>query len=267
MNKEKIILAICLVLFLDIFLIREATLLKTERLVFCDVGQGDGAFINLKGGTQIIVDGGPDNKLIGCVGKYMPYFDHRIEYLIISHPDKDHFVGAIEILRRYDVKRVFVNGDTSDIPEYAEFLKLAADKINVAYTDSDIILGNMKIDFLYPYSLARETKDNNGNSLVFQFEYAGKNILFTGDLPEKGEQELIKNKADLPADILKVAHHGSKNSSSVEFLKAVRPKLAIISAGKDNDYGHPHYRVLKNLENLKIKYLRTDEKGNIVVNF
>lgn len=263
--KEKIIFGTLTLALVAIFSRQELKLAESRRAVFCDVGQGDGALINLRN-IQIIVDGGPDKTILSCLGKYMPYFDRRIEYLIISHPDKDHFLGAVEILRRYQVERVIVNGDTSDIPEYAEFLKLAEGKIFIAYTDSDFEIAGAKIDFLYPYVLARETKDNNNNSLVFRFEYGGASILFTGDLPEAGEAELIKNNANLRADILKIGHHGSKFSSSKNFLASVSPKLATISSGRDNKYGHPHYAVLKRLENLRIKYLRTDQNGDIIVN-
>lgn len=276
----KIFSALILIIFLDIFMIGEWRAAAESRVVFCDIGQGDGVFINLKGGTQIIADAGPDNNMVGCAGKYMPYFDRKIEYIIISHPDKDHFAGAMELLKRYDVGKVFWNGDLSAIPEYAEFLKMAGGRAEVAYTDSDFRAAGAKIDFLYPYVLDRETKNNNDNSLVFRFEYTptsilplskgeegrGISILFTGDLPATGEAELIKHNANLRADVLEVGHHGSRYSSSEEFLRAVRPKLAAISVGANNKYGHPAYIILKRLKNLGIKYLRTDEKGDIVIN-
>lgn len=262
----KIFSTLVIIIFLDIFMIGEWRSAAQSRVVFCDIGQGDGVFVNLTGGVQMIADAGPDNNMVGCVGKYMPYFDRRIEYVIISHPDKDHFAGAMELLKRYDVGKVFINGDLSAIPEYAEFLKMAGGRVQVAYTDSDFAAAGAKIDFLYPYVLDRETKNNNDNSLVFRFEYGGKTILFTGDLPAKSEAELIRHNADLRADVLEVGHHGSKYSSSPEFLRAVRPKLAAISVGANNKYGHPAYIILKRLENLGIKYLRTDEKGDIVIN-
>ncbi len=248
-----------LIIFLDIFIIGEWRLAHQEKIIFCDVGQGDGAMI-VMGATQIIVDGGPDNSLAGCVGKYMPYFDRRIEYLIISHPDADHFVGAVEILRRYSVERVIVNGDKSDSPEYKEFLRLARDKIIAA---RDFEIAKAKIIF---YKTSAEQPSDNDKSLVFKFLYNGIGVLFTGDLPETIEKKLAQEQNDLAADILKVGHHGSKTSSSENFLRAVSPMLAVISVGADNKFGHPAYIILKRLENLGIKYLRTDEAGDIVVN-
>jgi len=272
-NKEKIIIVVCIFLFIGGFLAQELFIKPKSRIVFCDVGQGDGAFMNLKGGKQIVIDGGPDNSMIGCVGNYMPYFDREIEYLIVSHPDKDHFVGAIEVLKRYAVGAVITNGEMGDSPEYKEFLKLAEGKIIPA---KDIDLNNGKINF---YNRSDEKYSDNDNSLVFKFLYTpasilplkkgeegrGMSILFTGDISEKRENALLSS--DLKSDILKIAHHGSKESSSLDFLKAVSPKLAIVSVGAKNSFGHPAYIILKRLENLGIKYLQTDEAGDIVINF
>ncbi|MFA5133552.1 MAG: MBL fold metallo-hydrolase [Patescibacteria group bacterium] len=256
-SKEKIILAVFTILFVGFFLIQNYFKLQS-RIVFCDVGQGDGAFINLRGGAQAVIDGGPDNNMIGCLGKYMPYFDRRIEYLIISHPDADHFVGAIEVLKRYAVGVVLTNGEAGDSPEYKEFIKLAEGKIAPA---ASFGFNEGKVNF---FNRPDGKYSDNDNSLVFKFLYSGKSILFTGDISEKGEALFLKQ--DLKSDILKISHHGSAESSSLEFLRAVSPKLAIISVGQGNKFGHPAYKILKRLENLGIKYLRTDEKGDIVVN-
>ncbi len=281
--SKKLIWPLILIIFLDIFIIGQYRLANQQRVIFCDVGQGDGAMI-VMGATQIIVDGGPDNSLAGCVGKYMPYFDRKIEYLIISHPDADHFVGAVEILRRYFVERVIVNGDESDSPEWREFKKLAQGKITVANENFGIDLPVGKIDFLYPdekHPVPEVKHETNDYSLVFKFIFplvikgevakpmgdSGISILFTGDATETTEENLLGRGADVSSDILKVGHHGSKFSSTKEFLKAVGPKLAVISAGADNKYGHPANIILKRLENLGIKYLRTDESGDIIVNF
>lgn len=277
--SKKLFWPLILIIFLDIFMIGEWRLAHQERVIFCDVGQGDGAMI-MMGATQIIIDGGQDNSLAGCVGKYMPYFDRKIEYLIISHPDADHFVGAIEILQRYFVEHVIVNGDESSSPEWREFEKLSAGRTSVASASDDIKIGNGEIKFLSPEK-DRQYKDNNEKSLVFKFIFPlvakgevakpmgdeSLSILFTGDLPETIEKNLVQEKVDLASDILKVGHHGSKTSSSENFLRAVHPRLATISVGAGNKYGHPNYIILKRLQNLGIKYLRTDESGDIVVNF
>lgn len=255
--SKKLFWPLILIIFLDIFMIGEWRLAHQEKVIFCDVGQGDSAMI-VMGATQIIIDGGPDNSLAGCVGKYMPYFDRKIEYLIISHPDADHFVGAVEILQRYFVEHVIVSGDEFDSPEYKEFLRPADDKITPAL---DFEIAKAKIIF---YKINAEQSSDNDRSLIFKFIYAGKSILFTGDISAKAETFLPVR--DIGADILKIAHHGSKESSSLEFLKAVSPRLAVFSVGADNKFGHPAYIILKRLENLGIKYLRTDESGDIVVN-
>tara|TARA_B100000315_G_C14448383_1_gene527930 strand:+ start:119 stop:997 length:879 start_codon:yes stop_codon:yes gene_type:complete len=274
--RQNVFLCFCVFLFLCAFLGEDFFIRGKSRAIFCDVGQGDGIFINL-GKEQIVIDGGPDNKFIGCVGKYMPYFDRKIEYMIVSHPDKDHFVGAVEILRRYNVEKVIVNCDTSDIPEYAEFIKLAQNKLLCVKNTQSIELGDGSIEFLYPLDGAL-SKDANDNSLIFKFSYQTpsnsplvkgekKTILFTGDASTKVEKKLLKSGVDLKSDILKLGHHGSKTSSDEKFLQAVNPELAIVSVGADNKFGHPSYRVIKNLQKLGIKYYRTDEKEDIIVNF
>jgi len=263
--KEKIIVAALIFLFAVAFAWREFNSQKSERAVFCDVGQGDAALIKLRGGVQAVIDGGASTAVLSCLGKYMPYFDRRVEYVFVSHPDKDHFLGLVEILRRYAVGRVIVNGDESDLPEWREFEKLAASRLTVAYAGDKIKIGGGEVDFLSPKKNV-EYKDNNEKSLVFKFLYNGKSILFTGDLPATIEKNLVREKVYLSSDILKVGHHGSQYSSSEEFLRAVHPKFATISVGADNKYGHPNYIILKRLQNLGVKYLRTDEAGDIVVN-
>ncbi|MFC1612416.1 ComEC/Rec2 family competence protein [Patescibacteria group bacterium] len=267
-NKTNLLLCFFVFLFLCGLLAEDIFIRQKEKVVFCDVGQGDGAFINL-GKEQVVIDGGPDNKFIGCIGKYMPYFDRKIEYMIISHPDKDHFVGAVEVLKRYNVEKVFINGDESDIPEYIEFLKEAIDNIIIMDERSDIKFENGQIDFIYPsYKLqATSYKDSNDNSLVFRFEYNGKSILFTGDISKKVEESFLpRSDICIKSDILKISHHGSKTASSEAFLGIMKPELAIISVG-ENNFGHPSYRVIKNLERLGIEYKRTDEEGDIIINF
>lgn len=263
-DKEKQFLILCIFLFIGVFIAEDAFFMQKARVVFCDVGQGDGVIINLENSAQILIDGGPDNKFVGCVGKYMPYFDRTIEYMIISHPDKDHFVGAVEILKRYNVERIFVNGDKSEIAEYKEFLRLANGKIEIPNKDSDFEIAGASIDFIH-----RSVYNNpNDNSIIFKFLYGDKSILFTGDISEKVEADLLaRSDISLQSDILKLAHHGSKTSSGEYFLKVVGPELAIISVGAENNFGHPAFRILKRLENLGIKYKRTDEDGNIEIDF
>ena len=260
--REKIFLLGAIAILIAIFLRQDFYNSKISRAIFCDVGQGDGTFINLAGGIQIAIDGGPDNKFIGCVGKHMPYFDHKIELMIISHPDKDHFEGAIKLLENYQVEKIITSGDISSSPDYQAFLSLAGEKIQEIGAGEDMKIGNSEIDFLSP---EKDYGDENKNSLIFKLSYGGKRILFTGDAPTDIEENLIKEGVDLKAEVLKIAHHGSDGSLSKKFYEAVHPELAIISVSKDNKYGHPSARVLKALQNLKIKYSRTDEIGDVTI--
>jgi competence protein ComEC len=265
--RENLIIGVLVLTTIATFSWRELKAQGIERVVFCDVGQGDAALINLKNNAQIVIDGGPSTAVLSCLGKFMPFFDRKIEYLIISHPDKDHFLGAVEILKRYNVGSVITNGDESDIPEYEEFLRLAENKIIVADPQADMDFADSRIDFLYPTEAEANEKDSNAKSLLFKFIYNSKKILFTGDLPQEAEAKVLTRWIDVSADILKVGHHGSKTSSSADFLRMVNPRFAVVSVGADNKYGHPNNITLKRLENAGIKYLRTDETGDIVVNF
>jgi len=263
-HRKKLFLGVAILILVGIFAAEEGLLKIKSKAVFCDVGQGDGIFITLESKEQILIDGGPDNKMIGCVGEHMPYFDRTIEYMIISHPDKDHFVGAVEVLKRYNVKHIILNGDEDSSPEYEEFKKFSKASA-IARAGDNIVLENGQITFFHPRQ-KDYFKDSNDNSLVFKFEYGGKSILFTGDISEKIEANLLAvSGVELRSDIIKISHHGSKTSSGEEFLKTVNPDLAIISVGADNKFGHPSYRIVKRLENLKIQYKRTDETGNIIV--
>jgi competence protein ComEC len=260
--KEKLFAVAIVAILVSAFMAQDFFGARESRIIFCDVGQGSGAIIALRGGLQIIVDAGPSNKFSGCVGRNMPYFDRRIELMVISHPDKDHFVGAIELLKKYRVERVLVNNDVSGSGEYKVFSGLANDKLRKVGAGEQIKIGGAEIDFLSP---GKDYKNDNKNSLFFKFSYGDKKAIFTGDAPTEIEDGLVRDGADLRADILQIAHHGSEDSFSKKFFEAVGPELAIISVGKDNKYGHPSGRVVKALKNLNVRYFRTDEAGDITV--
>lgn len=234
---------------------------------FLDVGQGDAVFIQAPGGNQILIDGGPNKAVLRELSKVMPFYDRTIDIVIESHPDGDHINGLVDVLRRYNVDYVMESGIESDSAAFAEIEKnINEKKVKkiLARRGTRIILGNGAIlDILFP---DRDPAgiDTNDASIIAKLQYGGKSFLFTGDSPQKMEKYLILiDPKSIDADVLKIGHHGSKTSSSEEFLGYASPEYAVISVGKDNRYGHPHQEVLERLIQFGAKILRTDELGVI----
>lgn len=236
------------------------------KVIFLNVGQGDSTLI-MQGDKQVLIDGGPDGQvLLEKIGKYVPFWDRKIELMIATHPDQDHIQGLTDVLERYQVGSVIQNSDESDSQIYKKYKDLLAQK-NVSIVNArpgaKAEIGNgASIEILGPLELKNDKKDTNVDSVVAKLIFGKNNFLFTGDAPFEEERDLLKTTQDISAGVLKVSHHGSKYSTSQEFLERVHPKEAIISVGKNN-YGHPTAEVMERLEKYKTKILRTDEKGDI----
>ncbi|KYO65145.1 DNA internalization-related competence protein ComEC/Rec2 [Thermovenabulum gondwanense] len=242
------------------------------QITFLDVGQGDSCVIKTEDNKAFIIDGG------GTPGYLTGDFDtgkdildpflkskglNNIEALIISHFDDDHARGLLYILKNYKVNYL-IYGARSSAMLYDEIIRVAIKK-NVkvlSITGGDEFkYRNIKFEVLNPLK-KYDYKDENDASIVLKMDYKGFKILFTGDLSVEGEKLLLQQKADLKANVLKVGHHGSRTSSSQEFVKAVSPQFAVISVG-ENNFGHPSEDVLNLLKKQKISILRTDELGAI----
>jgi competence protein ComEC len=251
------------------------------EVVFLDVGQGDSILIKTPYGQKILIDGGPDNKVIKKLGSNLSFFDRDIDLVILTHPHADHVTGLVEVLKRYKVKKIMATGVLHDTPEYLAWLReIEKQKIpfEIVAGKQKIALGdNLRMEIFYPLeSLVNKKvaagdaplalgKKLNNTSIVSKLIYGQTAFLFTGDIEEEVEQELIKAGVDLKADVLKVAHHGSDSSTSEEFLKAVMPWIAVIEAGKNNQFNLPDYRIVKRLENKGVHVYRTDENGDIKI--
>lgn len=237
------------------------------ELIFLDVGQGDSSLIITPDGEDVLVDGGPDNKVLYGLGKYLPPTDMTIEMVVLSHPHSDHVVGLVEVLRRYQVNKIIMTGVVHTTPDYLEFLKLIEEKkipVEIIKQPQEEVIGGLTLQFLTPEkSFKGEHLDNlNNSSLVFKLVYGSTTALYTGDF-ENEESLLLQSMVQLKSDVLKVGHHGSTNANDKGFLAAVAPAYAVISVGKDNQYGHPHYRTLYYLEQLGTKVFRTDLSGDV----
>lgn len=233
---------------------------KNLHLIACDVGQGDATLI-IYGSSQVLIDGGSTNKVLDCLGKYIPFWDRKIEAVMLTHPDSDHYTGLIEVIKRYKVDNYLDNGLTSSSQNYKVLRKEVGGrgiKEVIAKKGTGIRVGKMYLDIVSPEEADKEA-DSNDNSLVIDLKYGSFEAMLSGDAPK---EILNKVSAKVPLDYLKLSHHGSKTGTDAFTLDNLMPKLAIISVGKNN-YGHPNEEVLKVLEERKIKTLRTDELGDV----
>ncbi len=252
MKKRKfeiIILGIFLVIFGLYLSIPDGKL----RLVFCDVGQGDGALI-IKGNWQMMIDSGSDNgKMEACLDRYLPFWDKKIEAVIISHWDIDHSGALSKIMKSYKIKKLFESSQSNKNIEqeiYTEKLR-AGDRVEY---------GGMAFEVIYPRDFKGE---GNDSSLVMVLNYRDNKFVYSGDVEINGEGEMMAWYLN-QVDGIKIAHHGSDSGSGEGWLDRLKPALAVISVGKNN-YGHPKEIVLERLKKKGVKILRTDIKGDIVL--
>ncbi len=237
------------------------------EIVFFDIGQGDAIFIETPQRHHILIDGGPSSIISEKLAREMPFWDRTIDLIILTHPEKDHLSGLIEVLKRYKVENVLWTGIVRNTSEYQAWLKLIKEEgsnVFEAKAGLGIKAGRAALDVLYPFEnlAGREFENSNDTSIVNRLIFGENSFLFTGDISQSVETELAD---DLDSDILKVSHHGSKTSTAKEFVEAVSPKIAVISSGRNNSYGHPHQETLETLADYDINVLRTDELGDIKI--
>ncbi len=223
---------------------------------FLDVDQGDAVLIQ-KGSRQVLVDGGPSpQKIAEELGEQMPFWDRHIDLVILTHPDNDHLAGLVEVLRRYQVGQVLYPELEYESPLYDEWLRLIEErgiKSTVVRAGQQIDLGDGVVITVHSPSVALLTdteSDLDNNGVVLRLSTGDVSFLLTGDIMREAEWELTRRAADLTSTVLKVAHHGSDTSTTVEFLAVVNPQVAVISCGADNKFGHPDDDVLSRLEEI-----------------
>lgn len=271
-NKCKIIICLLIVLILINFIIYIFP--QKLRIFFIDVGQGDSTLIITPDKKTVLIDGGGSDSFDVGEKVLLPYLlDRRIlkiDYVLISHFDTDHCGGILTIMEKVKVKNIIISEQAEHSENYERFKKLMIHKkirlIEVKKGDKIKIGRYSEFKILFPTSRLLSENPLNNNSIVAQFNYNNFKMLFTGDIEKLAEQQILKTeKAEIRADILKVAHHGSKTSSIPEFIKAVKPKIALIGVGKNNTFGHPNQQTIKNLENIKCRIYRTDLQGEIII--
>jgi competence protein ComEC len=236
------------------------------------VGQGDAILIQTPNGQDILIDGGPDPQKINLeLSKKLPFWDRTIDLVVCTQPQADHITGLVEVLQRYKVKQVLEPGLSYNSSIHQEWCSLVEEKQikrDKAQAGQEIDLGNgIKLEVLNPpASLWEGTSDDvDNNGVVLRLSWGKVSFLFTADIREEVEFALIGQRANLKSTVLKVSHHGSKTSTTSQFLAAVAPEVAVISVGEDNPFGHPSPEVLERLIDRlgEDNVYRTDEDGTI----
>ena len=237
---------------------------QLDQISFFNIGQGDASLITSKRGDRIIIDCGPSSKIIDQLETKLSFWSQHIDMLIITHGDRDHYGGCKDIIERFQVNKVMINGVfDSKNKSYQELLELIKSKniqILPAIQNTYINLGSsIELQLLNPATnlWGQDIRDDNTESIVILLRSKNQNILLTGDADEKTETKILKEYPQLDIDILKAGHHGSKTSSSEQFLDAITPKQVIISAGANNSYNHPHPEIINRLNKRNIKIQET----------
>jgi len=232
-----------------------------------DVGQGDAIFIESPTGTQILIDAGPPRRILGQLARLMPPFDRSLDAIILTHPDQDHIGGFAEVLRNYKVKMVLEPGSHNASQTYANLKNLFEDKgipVTLARRGMRLHLGGGAVlDILFPDRDVSSWVTNDA-SIIARLSYGESSFMLTGDATRDTEQVVLDYGTVVKSDVLKVGHHGSKTSTSSQFVQAVAPEYALISAGADNRYGHPHESVVDTLREFGADILSTYEVGTII---
>ena len=262
-------------MIISFLFLRETALLPDGKLHLhiLDVGQGDSILLITPSGKQVLVDGGPDLSTLSHLERFIPFFDRTIELVILTHPDSDHVTALPSVLERYGVNHVLMTGVHHASGRYAALQSgISAQSISVLFPDPsmDIDLGDgVVLDVVWPSKnlISVTPKNQNSASVVVRVLYKGHAILLPGDIEIEAEHEILASGANIRSSILKVPHHGSRTSSSTGFLLAVAPDIGLISAGKDNRFGHPHRDVVDRYSAFGIPTKTTAHDGVISLEF
>jgi len=236
-----------------------------------DVGQGDSTLLRLSDDVEILYDAGPSGNIASVLEGVLGPFNRRLEVVIISHPQKDHYAGLLSVLEKFEVGLFVTNGRLpvgKDLV-WEEILHRLEEKqvphLTLVAGDK-ITYQSSTLEVLWPNTSWQQSGEVNDTSLVIKAHLGSDSVLLAGDIGTLAEDELIEKAGDkLRSSILKIPHHGSRFSTSASFLEVVNPQFATVSAGKNNSHGHPHSDVLKRLEDKKISVWRTDLSGGVRV--
>lgn len=261
-----VILAAVIIAVTYIFGKEDLTVTEGEIEVhFIDVGQGDAALILTDSGAVLIDAGTTESGQ--TVASYVSTRTDTIDYMIMSHPHEDHIGGAGDVLDAVNVKNVIMPDRTADSACFDRLLdgiEQSGATVIEAVAGNGYSVGELGLEILSP-DANEDYEDTNNVSAVVRVTFGSTSFMFTGDAEAVVEKDLVESARLLDCDVLKVGHHGSSTSSTEDFVKAVSPDIAVISCGKDNSYGHPHWEVMEILDEYNAEVYRTDRLGNIVI--
>jgi len=240
---------------------------------FLNIGQGDSTLITTPQGKRILIDGGPDTKVIEHLAKLIPLYNKRIDLIILTHPHKDHIFGLISTMKRYNVENTLIAGNITNsslMKEFIEAHKKNNTKILIADPRYSIRIDkNTEIDNLSQNSYLTKGSNQNNKSIITKITHKKDNkqitILFTGDAEKKQEERITKNypQNKIKSDIYQVGHHGSKTSSTLPFLQKVKPQISILSYGEGNMFHHPDDQTIQTLKKIQTHILHTADTDRI----
>jgi competence protein ComEC len=263
------------IVMIGVYLMRPYMTPAEFRVTFLDVGQGDASLVETPDREVILIDGGRDGSDAGR-RVIAPYLWAKgigsIDYVILSHPHSDHYGGLLHILDHFDTGEVWHNGRV--LPEAEVFFTRVVEKgipLRILRRGDVVEARGYRITALHPYdgyysgSHGSEVSDQNSDSLVLKVESGDLSVLFTGDIELEAEEDMMHLEGWIRSDIIKVPHHGGRSSSSVIFIEAVDPDVAVISAGKSNSFGHPHEETLRRYKQYGVRTYRTDLDGAVTI--
>lgn len=295
--KAKLVLSTLLIILLITISFLSFPDNKRLTMFFCDVGQGDSIYIRFPNGQDMLIDGGPGYKVLECLGHAMPFYDRHINVIVLTHPQQDHLFGLIPVVERYSIDYLVSSPAGNTSQTYMRFKDLVVSKqieVKNLYTNSSIQFDEASFDIIWPerewvynrlkcsdsacnklalsnnvLGVSSTSSDLNNYSIVGIIKYKTFEAVLTGDGDIKIQDDIERlgfEKAKYSdIEILKVPHHGSKTAMTDWFLTTFKPELAIITAGKDNRYGHPDKSIVDKLSGIGAQVMQTDIEGTIKV--
>jgi beta-lactamase superfamily II metal-dependent hydrolase len=262
------LLSISILLILTSYIFISAVTTGKLKVTFLDIGQGDAILIQTPSGYEMLVDGGPSRTVVEKIIHELPYLDRTLDVVVETHPDADHITGLIPVLDSFRVSNIVtspLDGHTGIFDELNDRVTHEGAQVYVAKAGDVIDFGDGVIVYvLYPNkNFQGRDKATNDASVSLLVVYGDESVLLTGDLPSSHEGELISKLLPQGVTIYKAGHHGSKYSSGEQLLSYIRPEYAVISAGKDNKYGHPNPEAVERLRKYSKEVLSTIDHGSI----
>lgn len=249
------------------------------QINFLDIGQGDATFITFADGQQMLIDCAIDARIIEALGRAMDFYDRTIDYLVVTHPDLDHYGGCVDVLKRFEISHIIVNGFRKPWDDYWQeyWSTVLAEQVLITTIDREDVwqVASTTIHWLYPdHSLEHDPQipgiekevDSNNTSIVMKISVGEIDFLLTGDAEHELEEYIVATYDEqLHAEVYKASHHGSGGSSIQSLVDVVQPLHTVFSAGRENTFGHPSRRVIRRVERASSTVWRTDTQGDILM--